>query len=282
VKETFEFRIPEKLAAAKLPGGSGRTIGYGVRVVRVGPDDRLFAKIGRQERKAREHGEFFFASWDVRRSYGEEELEAASFLRLRVSRVFEPAGEECGTVYDEERACPLCRSGARQAGPLILRASTIPRVPDISMTIAGEVVVSEAFRLLFEEEQMSGAEFGALQRRSRGHLERHPHYHQLLVPGPHPAIDERTNVGVDPFTRSTPEEKPCPNGDLLGLNLISELWLRAGTVPDRDIMTTRQYIGTRRGLLRPERVIIVSQRLAVDLKRRGLKGLRLEPVHLVE
>jgi hypothetical protein len=102
------------------------------------------------------------------------------------------------------------------------------------------------------------------------------------MPGPHPVIDERTQVGVNPFISTTYDTKPCPNGDLLGLRLISELWLRDETVPDRDIMTTQQYIGTRRGLLRPQRVMVVSRRLATAIEERGLSGFRLEPVNLAE
>jgi hypothetical protein len=283
VDETFEFRIPEDRAAMELPSEVGSLVFHGlVRVVSVRPDDPLLTTIGRLERKARKRDDMFFASWSVQRSYSDEELEAARFLTLKLAATIEPPGELCGTLYDEKSGCPLCGSGAPQVSPLTLRPSSLPRHRDFAKTIAGEVVVSDKTRRLFQEEEVSGAELAPVLRRSRGRLERNPDFHQLTLPGPHPVIDSRTAVGVDPFTASTPDTEPCPKGHLLGLNLVSEVRLRAETVPDQDVVATAQFIGIRRGVLRPERVIVVSRRLATAMKRRGLTGYGLEVAHLVD
>jgi len=48
-----------------------------------------------------------------------------------------------------------------------------------------------------------------------------------------------------------------------------------------DIVASRQFIGVRRGLLRPERVILVSPKLRRLVAAERLTGCELEVAHLV-
>jgi hypothetical protein len=50
-------------------------------------------------------------------------LSSAQLFQLKINKVFEPAGEECGTEYNEGTACPFCGTGADQVSPLFLLCS---------------------------------------------------------------------------------------------------------------------------------------------------------------
>jgi hypothetical protein len=46
-----------------------------------------------------------FFGWRLTRAYEKQEVDEAQLFRPIISSVFEPAGEQCGTVYDESSAC---------------------------------------------------------------------------------------------------------------------------------------------------------------------------------
>ena len=69
-------------------------------------------------------------------------MEKASIFLLFIIPLFEPAGEECGTKYDEAFACAQCSSGAKQVTDLFLDCRRIPKKKDAAVTFAGEIVVS--------------------------------------------------------------------------------------------------------------------------------------------
>ena len=87
-------------------------------------------------------------------------MENSRFFQIFPSRIFEPEGEECGTIYDDSTSCPLCGSGAKQLSPLILKRYSIPRA-DMAMTIADgdEIIVSERFVKIVKEQGLSGMIF---------------------------------------------------------------------------------------------------------------------------
>lgn len=117
---------------------------------------------------------------------------------------------------------------------------------------------------------------------ARWFSQRPPSWYQVL-----PASTVRTvpptTTGVDPFDNDLKNEHRCPRGDTIGLNLLSELSVSASDFEkrDSDILHTAEYIGSRVGLLRPERQLIISARLFRLLRERGIKGYRAEIVHLV-
>jgi hypothetical protein len=85
-----------------------------------------------------------------------------------------------------------------------------------------------------------------------------------------------TNVSLD----DEKGECRCPLGDLIGLNLLSEVSIRSTSRGDADIICSRQFVGTRRGLLRPERIIFVSPKIRRLIESEKLKGIEIEIAHL--
>jgi len=92
VRETVEFRIPEKHAARHLPDDAGIRIGNTVRMLTLSTDDPMFAEIGRLDQERQSQGRAFFTSWISRRRYSRRELLDADCLHLTIRKVFEPAG----------------------------------------------------------------------------------------------------------------------------------------------------------------------------------------------
>jgi hypothetical protein len=87
-------------------------------------------------------------------------------------------------------------------------------------------------------------------------------------------------TGNGPFDLDPEDTGRCPVGPLAGLNLISDVTVRADTWGAFDIMGTRQFIGTRRGMLRPSHLILVSQKVRKLIEAEKLKGIRLEIAYL--
>ena len=67
---------------------------------------------------------------------------------------------------------------------------------------------------------------------------------------------------------------------MAGLNLISELHLDASTFPALDLVATEQLVGTRRGLLQPAPLLVISPRLRTLLDEHGIKGWETEVAYL--
>lgn len=156
MRELIEFRIPERSAQAVLAPSDGTTLGESVRKIALEPTDGRLVAIREADEKRRAEGGAFFTSWEVRRSYSGTELDAAAAFRLIVPTVFEPAGEECGTVYDETSACSICGAGSTQVGELRLDVSRIPRRCDLARSIADELVVSQRAAEALIDADLSG------------------------------------------------------------------------------------------------------------------------------
>jgi hypothetical protein len=68
---------------------------------------------------------------------------------------------------------------------------------------------------------------------------------------------------------------------LLGLNLLSEVSVHSSTVGAEDIVGSRQFVGVRRGVLRPERIVLISPKVRRVIDTGKLKGCEIEVAHLV-
>lgn len=86
---------------------------------------------------------------------------------------------------------------------------------------------------------------------------------------------------LTPFDEDITGEYRCPLGDLIGLARMSELCISRTSYSGSDIIATSQFIGTRRGLLRPERFLLISPKLQRAIEQQKLRGFKLEVVHLV-
>lgn len=143
LREVFEFRIHERFASLLSRPNAGKLLGRHIRQVVISAKDPLFAEIGMVDSQLyaseRRH---LFSFWHVQRRYTSTEIESAELFRMMIRATFEPAGEECGTQYDESRACDICGSGAAQASDLFLDLRKVPNRKDIVRTIADEWIVS--------------------------------------------------------------------------------------------------------------------------------------------
>lgn len=280
MREIAEFRVDERFASMLFAESEGKRVGSSVRQIELETTDPRFAQVGRLQRELREkEGKPFFYGWNLKRKPSSQELRQASLFSLRVTAVFEPAGEERGTKYDESSSCPNCGAGAKQTGPLILDARRIPKGKDIAKTIAGEVVVSRRATELFERHGITGVTLSPVRMNAASSAESKDWF-QLTVQSAEAEIVAPTRVGIDPFDDDPHGEGRCPLGDLLGLNLLSEVTIRAATRGDADFVSSRQFIGVRRELLRPERVILVSPKVWKLIESEKLKGCEVEIARL--
>jgi hypothetical protein len=125
-------------------------------------------------------------------------------------------------------------------------------------------------------------EYARLKRRtSRAGGKSPPVWHQLAVVLTAEIVPP-TRLGISPSRDNEKNSLRCPHGHTIGLNLISELWVSREDFEtcQCDIASTRQYVGTRRGLLRPERALLISPRLWRALEQSNLKGFGVEVAHL--
>ncbi len=116
---------------------------------------------------------------------------------------------------------------------------------------------------------------------------RMPVWHQLVVTANTAEIVAPTRVGINPFDYDPRGECRCPLGDLIGLNLLSEVSISVASRGEADIVCSRQFIGTRHvvgpqaGLLRPRRVMLISPKFRKLLEMEKVKGFNIEVAHLV-
>jgi hypothetical protein len=166
MREIFEFRINEKFAPRLSNPKVGKLIGNHMRQVMISAEDPLVAEIGRVNfelyASERRH---LFTFWQVKRRYSSTEIESAELFRMFIGAVFEPAGEECGTHYNESRACEICGAGAEQISDLFLDLRKPPRGQDIARTIANEWIVSRRLVNIFEAAEIRGLELHPVRHR---------------------------------------------------------------------------------------------------------------------
>jgi hypothetical protein len=223
-------------------------------------------------------GGAYFTFWKINRIYTQSELSSAKLLLLQITNCFEPCGEECGTIYDEDSACKICLSGAKQTSPLFLNLKKIPARCDIARTIAGEIVVSSKF-------------VRAAERLNTNCLELAPVFHtntsgtpssewfQPIVKSPPIAVHSSTAFGSTPF--DTERYGSCPNGDLLGLRRLTEVCIeRIEDYGTQGFFKSRQFFGARQGLLRPSNLWFLSSAMFRLMKEENVRGFDVEVCHL--
>lgn len=308
MREVAEFRVDENFASKLFQDNEGEKLGS-VRKIMISTSDPRFLEIGRLQKSLRRTtSRPFFYGWNIRRIYSKQEMEMASIFLLFITSLFEPAGEECGAEYDESSACPKCSSGAKQVTDLFLDLRRIPKKKDAAVTIAGEIVVSRRFVDLFMEHGLEGPDFLPVRQKHDPGSES-KEWFQLSVKSVSAEIvpptivrsglfdddeeaqhhaDEPKKIVIGDYVQLLHplDGERCPNGDLLGLNLISEVSLKRDSYNGADIFSSKQFVGTRRGLIRPRRLIFISQKLwrvfeEERLKGERIKGVSFEVAHLV-
>ena len=167
MRESVEFRIPEEHASRFLEPHVGKRLGGSVRVLELAVDDPRYEQIGDLDHQLRKEGRCFFLGWDINRRYSRKELESAELFHLYITAVFEPAGEECGTVYDDSTVCPLCGAGRTQVSDLILDLRKAPKNKDLAVTIASEWIVSQRLAELLVDAKMTGFKLRPVRHKAR-------------------------------------------------------------------------------------------------------------------
>ncbi|WP_375771154.1 hypothetical protein NR798_09725 [Archangium gephyra] len=276
MREFIEFRISDPDASEYL-GEVGWRMGDDglVRCVRLPMEDERVQLIGELDGEFQRAGGSFFMGWHITRHYTAEEIQSAEVFNLNLHSVFEPCGEMCGTEYDESSACPHCGAGSRQATALRLEPETIPR-RNMSRTIAGEIIMSSRLVRAFQAHGITGASFLPVRDTSGRVLE---NWHQLVVTSAPVDVVPPTQANNGPFDLDVNGDYRCPQGHVLGLNLISELWLKKDSHDGSDLARTRQLFGPRMGVLRPHPKLLISPRLFRLLRELKVGRLIAEVAH---
>lgn len=278
MKETLELRINYDYASLLFKADEGKNLGTSVKVVELSKEDPRYDQIPVIENQVqKKYDRGFFFGWEIKRKYGKKELEAAPLLHMKIKTTFEPAGEECGTVYDETTACEICGANRRQIGSLKLKKGSIPK-KDIARTIAGEIVVSEKFTDAFKKRGLKGAVLEPVL------FEKGSSNYCQLVAATEVDLSQNTVAGINPFDSSTGSEGEvykCPKGHTIGLNLLSEPHVLNGpSIKGHDFFASIQMIGVKRGLLRPEPLYFCSQEFRKMVLEEKLKGFDFEISHI--
>lgn len=289
MKEIFELRINFDYANLLFGDDEGKNIGTSVKLIELTVKDSRFNQIpiiAEQVRK--KHGEAFFFGWQIKRKYAKNELNAFKLLHLKIKTVFEPTGEECGTIYDDTYTCEICGINRKQISGLRLKKGTKLR-KDISKTIGGEIVVSEKFVNLVRLKRLKGLNF------TPTNIDK---YYQLNAQV-EVNLSKKTIAGVNPWNFSESSERisfeisnnrkinfekevyKCPKGHTIGLNLLSEPYvLNNSSIIDYDFIASKQYVGVKRGFLMPEPVYFCSQNFKQMVELEKLTGFEFEAANI--
>ncbi len=273
MKEVIEFRISNEYAHLLLKPDEGKRNSSNT-IIHITKDDPKFDQIRMLDKQVREqNNDFFFLYSNIKRDYTKKELETAKLLQMRIKATFEPTGEECGTIYDETVSCEICGSNRKQIGVLKLKKKTIPK-KDIARTIAGELVVSERFKKAVEQRKLKGLKLLPVE------IAKGTSDYSQLVSMSEIELSQSTVAGIniiDLSTSSRGEIYKCPNGHTIGLNLLSEAYvLSSSAIRENDFLVSKQKLGVRRGLLRPEPIYFCSQAFRQMVEDEKLIGFEFE------
>lgn len=292
MKETIEFRINYDFAHLLFNADEGKNVGTSVKVVEISKSDLRYNQIPIISAQVKEkYDRGFFFGWKIKRKYSKSELTSAILFHMKIKNVFQPSGEECGTTYDESQTCDICGANRKQIGELKLKKKTIPKT-DISKTIGGEIVVSEKFVSAIKARNLKGCLLKPIIINDVK-----SNYYQLFSTN-ELHLSKKTIAGNDPFTTTLgsiggnynisgheinlkPEIYKCPKGHLIGLNLLSEVYvLDNASIMSDDFLASTEKVGVRRGLLQPESVYFCSSEFKKMIDDEKLTGFDFEVAHV--
>lgn len=290
MKEIIEFRIFDDYYHL-LSKPNNAVFNGAVYVIKVEKGDRIFEEIKQLSSEVKQkYNKYFFGYSNIKRQYSKKELAAAALLQMKIRTTFEPSGEECGTLYDETAACEICGANRKQISPLILKKGSIPK-KDIARTISGEVVVSERFAEVIKQRNLKGIELEPVLFGKEV-----SNYYQLIASSPELKLTDKTIAGGDIFdlgpdvsdeyefivsgghkVKFENEVYRCPKGHIIGLNLLSEPYVTdSPLIKEFDFFASKQKIGVKRGLLRPEPIYFCSQAFRKMIEEEKLTGFEFE------
>jgi len=275
MREQYEFRLLPH-AVAVLFGG--QPAAYPVAtVVRGEVGDKTYLQIEELHRGLQERGEdVAFGGWLIRRIYSLEERAKATTFWLDLP-IQNASLEEGGTSYDDGGLCAECGIGAVPTEPLIARTSCF-KGQDVVCLLSGEILISEKTLNVLRDAGCSGFDVlpileSARESKVQG---RSMKYWLLLVHSVVQIDKESTRFGADPFDLERRGSCTCNVGEIAGYAPLSALRISGGF--PYDIALSDVYVGTRRGLLRPYRLLFVSKRVLHLMEGAKLRGICAEPV----
>jgi hypothetical protein len=299
MREYLELRVKEKRASEVFAANEGKRLGSLVRLVVIPMTDPRLPDVKRLDAEGSVKHDYFFYGWRIVRKYSCSELANAELFQITITTAFEPAGEECGTVYDDSGACKhvfcesdftiqgftsilkdSCGVGSKQVSELVLDANMVPR-KDIARTIAGEIVVSDPMDALLRRSDLTGFELRPVRGRPSRRISRAPRipWSQFAVTSRPVSATPETCFGIGPFDPDENGKYRCPFGHVAGLNLQSEVTVLRSEWDGCDFFTTKQFYGVRRGLLRPMPAILVTPRVRQLWKKENMRGCTFEVAH---
>ena len=244
-----------------------------------------------------QYNSHLFAGWQYHRAYTRSEIISAQLFQINIRKWFgDSCGKDHGTMYDHSYACPICHSGERQVSPLQLPKGRYMLHRDVIITLGYEVVVSKRFVDMCKANNLKGLTFGPVYFGKTLSQD----YFQLMVEGTTLEISPETKFGVDSWNYS--EKEPtlqfnnellsfwkdgieiykCPKGDNLGLNLLSEAYVKnSSAISDCDFFISRQTYGVYRGLVVPRHLLFCSPRMRQLIIDNNVKGFDFEIAHVM-
>lgn len=162
MRERIELRVNVDHADLLFRPDEGELLGQRrhahLKRIVVDLSDPRLARIPEIEKELNAHRPVLFVGgWRIIREYTEQEVGEARLFKLWCAAVFEPAGEECGTVYDESGVCPVCKAGRRQVSDLVVDVRRVPRGKEyVSTYVVGEHMVSQRIAEALAESGMTG------------------------------------------------------------------------------------------------------------------------------
>jgi hypothetical protein len=118
------------------------------------------------------------------------------------------------------------------------------------------------------------------QAKAQRSLQSQPVRYQVVVLSTNADLIARPAPANDPFDKDEKNKCRCANGDLIALNLLSEVSALANSQDRPDIFNSRQFAGVRRGLVRPSRITFISQRFRKLLIQEHNKGCKVDVAHI--
>lgn len=274
MKEIIELRINIDYANLLFQEFEGKKIGSSIKVIEITKDDPRYQQIPLiAEEVKRKYNKTFFYGWKIKRKYSKKEIENAELLQLKIKSIFEPTGEECGTIFDESESCDICGANRIQISPLILKKGTIPK-KDIAKTIGGEVIVSDRFLNAVKRRNLKGLKLSPTNLNKYSQLNTDAQIELTL--------DTVSGINIfDLYSSDEGEIYKCPMGHNIGLNLLSEASvLKNELIANNDFIKSKQKIGVKRGLLRPEPIYFCSQAFRLMVEEEKLRGFEFEAVNI--
>lgn len=278
MKEQYKLRVRTAHLGNLFGALEGHDLGS-IRVVTIAGDDPRIGEITQVQRRLHKRGDMLVVGFEIIRSYSEEELLQSEWLRMVPTSFIQSCGEECTTIYDDTVACGFCGWGAAQVNRLSLPPSKVPIGPDLGVTWAGEWVVSGKFAEVFEG--LVGSDLDLMMvSRCRTQLLPIADRFQLVARETPFELVPPTTVRDHLIENEGGGENVCPLGHNLGLNVISELYVRRLYHTEVIICRTTNGFGARRGLLRPGAPWLVNQEFYRKFINARLIGAKFEVVHL--